>query len=174
MFARPALPGCLAVRVCVCTSVCASTCGSINRPRSSHPCSTFFAPCLLRRRFVPNSLSEVAIGYISFLSLSFFLRLVNIPIFTCTCSFSPPSMAPPGRIHKCVPPYKCIIFFLFLVARRWMERRAERKQRRRRQGKRTGSGVGRGGGRLITVAGLVAWRRRGPGMPGCLATSAMQ
>lgn len=30
-----------------------------------------------------------------------------------------------------------------------------------------GEGRREGGGRLITVAGLVAWRRRGPGMPGC-------
>lgn len=33
---------------------------------------------------------------------------------------------------------------------------------------------GRGGGRLITVAGLVAWRRLGRGMPGCYATGTMQ
>lgn len=141
--------------VCVCASVCASTCGNINRLYYSCV-SRLFGPCL--RRFVPtlcaSSQSSVSINVL-FLGVGEVGGgggVANTPISTCACSF------PSGEFTS-ASQRECI-------CDEEVDGEAREQKQQRRERNRTGRGR-RGGGRLITVAGLVAWRRRGPGMPGC-------
>lgn len=144
--------------VCLPAHVCAHLCVHprvetlTDRTRAS--LLYFFCPCLCR--FVPTlcARSQSATSFF----LLFFFCLVNIPIFTCACSFPPVGFT---SVSQHISAF---------ATRRWMERRGSKSSRDVRgteqgeEGGREGEG---GGGRLITVAGLVAWRRRGPGMPGC-------
>lgn len=87
---------------------------------------------------------------------------VNIPISTCVSS-SPHGVNSQVRLS---------VSAFATIERRWMENRGSKKQQRQEREQRRGERRRRrcgevGGSRLITVAGLVAWRRLGRGMPGC-------
>lgn len=149
---------CLPVRPCVCAHLCV-------HPRvetlTERTCASL---CLCR--FVPTlcaSLQSSAFITPFFFSFLFFFSCESTNFHLCLFFF------PPGEFTS-ASQRKCICEEVEGEGGGgWMDGEAE-GAKAAETGKGTeqgGEGRREGGGRLITVAGLVAWRRRGPGMPGC-------